>query len=95
MSRAASASPVASARGAWSSSASASRAAARARTDVQLLSDLSADIRDGSLCGHGITAPNPLTSGMRYFAAEFEEHITRSTCPAGVCSPLRVAGGIA
>ena len=26
-------------------------------TDVQLLSDLSADIRDGSLCGHGITAP--------------------------------------
>ena len=64
-------------------------------TDVQLLSDLSADIRDGSLCGHGITAPNPLTSGMRYFAAEFEEHITRSTCPAGVCSPLRVAGGIA
>ena len=64
-------------------------------TDVQLLSDLSADIRDGSLCGHGITAPNPLTSGMRYFAAEFEQHITRSTCPAGVCSPLRVAGGIA
>ena len=63
--------------------------------DVQLLSDLSADIRDGSLCGHGISAPNPLTSGMRYFAAEFEEHITRSTCPAGVCSPLRVAGGIA
>ncbi len=64
-------------------------------TDVQLLSDLSADIRDGSLCGHGITAPNPLTSGMRYFAAEFEQHITRSTCPAGVCAPLRVAGGIA
>lgn len=63
--------------------------------DVQLLSDLSADVRDGSLCGHGITAPNPLTSGMRYFAAEFEEHITRSTCPAGICSPLRVAGGIA
>jgi len=63
--------------------------------DVQLLTDLSADIRDGSLCGHGITAPNPLTSGMRYFAAEFEDHISRSTCPAGVCSPLRVAGGIA
>jgi hypothetical protein len=32
---------------------------------------------------------------MRYFAAEFEDHITRSRCPAGVCSPLRVAGGIA
>ncbi|MFI5291960.1 MAG: NADH-ubiquinone oxidoreductase-F iron-sulfur binding region domain-containing protein [Candidatus Limnocylindrales bacterium] len=64
-------------------------------TDVQLLADLSADVRDGSLCGHGITAPNPLTSGMRYFGAEFDAHITRSTCPAGICSPLRVAGGIA
>ena len=63
--------------------------------DVQLLGDLAADVRDGSLCGHGITAPNPLTSGMRYFAAEFEDHIVRSTCPAGVCTPLRVAGGIA
>ena len=63
--------------------------------DVQLLGDLAADVRDGSLCGHGITAPNPLVSGMRYFAAEFEEHILRSTCPAGVCTPLRVAGGTA
>jgi NADH:ubiquinone oxidoreductase subunit F (NADH-binding) len=63
--------------------------------DVQLLGDLAADVRDGSLCGHGITAPNPLVSGMRYFAAEFEDHILRSTCPAGVCTPLRVAGGTA
>ncbi|HET7676321.1 MAG TPA: NADH-ubiquinone oxidoreductase-F iron-sulfur binding region domain-containing protein [Candidatus Limnocylindrales bacterium] len=60
-------------------------------TDLQLASDLSADIRDGSLCGHGITAPNPLMSGMRYFAQEFEDHIVRSTCPAGVCRPLRTA----
>jgi NADH-quinone oxidoreductase subunit F len=60
-------------------------------TDVQLLGDLSADVRDGSLCGHGITAPNPLVTGMRYFAQEFEDHIVRSTCPAGVCRPLGVA----
>ncbi len=68
----------------------------RARpADPQLLEDLSADVRDGSLCGHGITAPNPLTSGMRYFSAEFEDHIVRGRCPAGVCSPLRVAAGVA
>jgi NADH-quinone oxidoreductase subunit F len=59
--------------------------------DVQLLSDLAADVSDGSLCGHGIHAPNPLTSGMRYFAAEYDAHITAGTCPAGVCRPLHVA----
>ena len=58
--------------------------------DVQLLSDLAADVTAGSLCGHGIHAPNPLTSGMRYFAAEYDAHITAGTCPAGVCRPLRV-----
>ncbi len=60
-------------------------------TDVQLLQDLSADVRAGSLCGHGINAPNPLLSGMRYFADEYDAHITGGTCPAGVCRPLRVA----
>lgn len=64
-------------------------------TDPGLLLDLAADVRDGSLCGHGITAPNPLTSGMRYFQAEFEDHIVRGRCPAGVCTPLRVAAGAA
>jgi NADH-quinone oxidoreductase subunit F len=64
-------------------------------TDPALLADLAQDVRDGSLCGHGITAPNPLTSGMRYFGQEFEDHIVRGRCPAGVCEPLRVqvAGG--
>jgi NADH:ubiquinone oxidoreductase subunit F (NADH-binding) len=60
-------------------------------TDVQLLQDLSSDISAGSLCGHGINAPNPLLSGMRYFAEEFEAHINAGICPAGVCRPLRIA----
>jgi hypothetical protein len=38
-----------------------------------------------------MTAVNPLLTGMRYFSLEFEDHIVRSTCPAGVCRPLRVA----
>ena len=59
-------------------------------TDPQLLVDLAQDVRAGSLCGHGITAPNPMTSGMRYFRAEFDDHIVRGRCPAGVCAPLRV-----
>lgn len=59
-------------------------------TDPQLLLDLSADVRDGSLCGHGICAPNPLTSGMRYFGDEYDAHFTAGTCPADVCQPLRV-----
>jgi NADH:ubiquinone oxidoreductase subunit F (NADH-binding) len=64
----------------------------RARpTDAALVASLSDDIRDGALCGLERTAVNPLRSGMRYFAQEFEDHIVRGTCPAGVCQPIRVA----
>jgi len=59
-------------------------------TDPDLLTSLAADVRDGSLCGHGILAPNPLTSGMRYFRDEYDAHFTAGTCPAGVCHPLLV-----
>jgi NADH-quinone oxidoreductase subunit F len=62
-------------------------------TDPQLLSDLAADCRDGALCALESTATNPLMSGMRYFGEEFEDHIVRGTCPAGVCRPVRVAAG--
>lgn len=60
--------------------------------DAGLLLDLSADVRDGALCGLEYCAPNPLTSGMRYFAAEFEDHFVRGACPAGACRtvPLSV-----
>ena len=30
-------------------------------------------------------------SGMRYFRSELDEHILRSSCPAGVCHPIAVA----
>ncbi len=64
----------------------------RARpTDAALVASLSDDIRDGALCGLERTAINPLRSGMRYFAQEFEDHIARGTCPAGVCQPIRAA----
>ncbi|MFV2062018.1 MAG: NADH-quinone oxidoreductase subunit F [Chloroflexota bacterium] len=59
--------------------------------DTALLEDLSADVRDSALCGLEANASNPLLSGMRYFAPEFEEHIVAGTCAAGVCQPIRVA----
>jgi NADH:ubiquinone oxidoreductase subunit F (NADH-binding) len=61
--------------------------------DQHLLLDLSADVRDASLCAHGINSPNPLTSGMRHFASEYEAHIRDGVCAAGVCRPLRVVAG--
>jgi NADH:ubiquinone oxidoreductase subunit F (NADH-binding) len=62
-------------------------------TDVGLVRDLSADVRDAALCALESTAVNPLLSGMRYFMQEFEDHIVRSSCAAGVCHPIRVAAG--
>jgi len=61
----------------------------RARpADPTLLQDLCSDIRDGALCGHEISATNPLLTGMRYFSEEFEAHILHGVCPAGTCRPL-------
>jgi NADH-quinone oxidoreductase subunit F len=60
-------------------------------TDAALVASLSDDISDGALCGLERTAVNPLRTGMRYFAQEFEDHIARGTCAAGVCQPIRVA----
>jgi NADH:ubiquinone oxidoreductase subunit F (NADH-binding) len=60
-------------------------------TDPQILQDLAADVRAAALCGLEYCAPNPFLSGMRYFADEFDAHFTRGICPAGVCSPVRVA----
>ena len=64
-------------------------------TDPDLVRALASDIHDAALCGLEATAINPLLSGMRYFPQEFEDHILRSTCPAGVCHPIRVAAAAA
>ncbi len=61
--------------------------------DPGLLADLSADIVASALCDHERLTTLPLTTGMRYFRAELEDHILRSTCPAGVCHPIAVAAG--
>ena len=56
--------------------------------DIELLEDLADDIKATSLCGLGQTAPNPILSTIRYFRDEYETHITKKKCPAGVCRDL-------
>jgi NADH:ubiquinone oxidoreductase subunit F (NADH-binding) len=64
-------------------------------TDLQLLAELSADVVASALCDHERLTTLPYASGMRYFRSELDEHILRSSCPAGVCRPIAVAAGAA
>lgn len=56
--------------------------------DLDLLINLAEGIKDGSLCGLGRTAPNPVLSTLRYFRDEYEAHILEKRCPALVCKEL-------
>ncbi len=56
--------------------------------DIELLEDLGQKIKEGSLCGLGQTAPNPVLSTIRYFRDEYEAHINDKKCPAKQCAPL-------
>lgn len=56
--------------------------------DFDQLVELAEDIKGGSLCGLGQTAPNPVLSTIRYFRDEYEAHILRKECPARVCVRL-------
>jgi len=56
--------------------------------DIEILKELSATIKDSSLCGLGQTAPNPVLSTLRYFLHEYEAHIYEKKCPAKRCIAL-------
>jgi len=56
--------------------------------DMGLLVELGEDVRGGSLCGLGRTAPNPALTTIRYFRDEYEAHILDKRCPALVCKEL-------
>ncbi len=53
--------------------------------DTAMLEELSELLKNTSLCGLGQSAPNPVLSTLRYFAEEYQAHIERKHCPAGVC----------
>lgn len=56
--------------------------------DLATLLELSATIRETSLCQLGGTAPLPVESTLAYFRAEYEEHIRNKRCRAGACRAL-------
>jgi len=56
--------------------------------DLDTLIEMAEDIKSGSLCGLGRTAPNPVLSTMRYFRDEYEAHILEGRCPALMCQEL-------
>ncbi len=45
-------------------------------------------IKNTSLCGLGRSAPNPVSSTLRYFKSEYLAHIRERCCPAGACTRL-------
>ena len=56
--------------------------------DIERLELLCEDIKEGSLCNLGRTAPNPVISTLEYFRDEYEAHINEKRCPAGMCREL-------
>ena len=56
--------------------------------DLELLETLSRDIKAGSLCGLGKTAPNPVLTSLKYFREEYEAHVKEKRCPALMCRAL-------
>ena len=56
--------------------------------DIEKLEELANKIKDGSLCGLGQTAPNPVLTTIRYFRNEYEDHIYNKKCTAGSCKAL-------
>lgn len=55
--------------------------------DLETLEQLSHIVKEGSLCGLGRTAPNPVLSALKYFPSEFEAHLL-GRCPAAKCRGL-------
>jgi len=56
--------------------------------DLSLLEELAVNVKEGSLCGLGQTAPNPVITTLRYFRHEYEEHISDKKCRSKVCKAL-------
>jgi NADH-quinone oxidoreductase subunit F len=58
------------------------------RETLTQLKELAEDVRDGSLCNLGRTAPNPVLTTLEYFMDEYIAHIEEGRCPALVCRDL-------
>lgn len=56
--------------------------------DISKLMELAEAIKEGSLCGLGQTAPNPVITTMKYFRHEYEAHVYENRCPALKCKSM-------
>jgi len=56
--------------------------------DIERLENLAINVKMGSLCGLGQTAPNPVLTTIKYFRHEYEAHIYDKKCPAKQCKSL-------
>ncbi|MEW6742478.1 MAG: NADH-ubiquinone oxidoreductase-F iron-sulfur binding region domain-containing protein [Planctomycetota bacterium] len=56
--------------------------------DVDRLGAVAHTVKDGSLCGLGQTAPNPVLTTLRYFHQEYVDHVQKKQCGAFVCNAL-------
>jgi NADH:ubiquinone oxidoreductase subunit F (NADH-binding)/NAD-dependent dihydropyrimidine dehydrogenase PreA subunit/(2Fe-2S) ferredoxin len=57
-------------------------------SDLEKLERLGRTVKNGSLCGLGSTAPNPVLTSLKYFRSEFISHVRDKRCPAVVCKDL-------
>lgn len=56
--------------------------------DITKIQELADHMRQSSLCALGQTAPNPILTTLRFFREEYDEHIEKKICRAGVCKAL-------
>jgi NADH-quinone oxidoreductase subunit F len=54
-------------------------------TDIDLIKEISPLIEIGAYCPFGQKMPGLLVTGLELFSDEFEAHIRKKNCPAGVC----------
>ena len=62
--------------------------------DLAMLEQLCDLLKHTSLCGLGQSAPNPVVSTLKSFAAEYKAHIEDHKCPAGVCGKQPVGASV-
>jgi NADH:ubiquinone oxidoreductase subunit F (NADH-binding) len=58
------------------------------QADLDLLEEFSRYVPDGSLCGFGVNAVNPVVTAMKNFSADFQAHL-EGHCPTNTCQPMR------
>lgn len=57
--------------------------------DIELLEEVAQVVKEGSLCGLGKTAPNPVLTTLQFFRDEYMEHVTNNRCPASECQAFK------